>query len=580
MPALIDRLDGLIEHLVGSEETSTAATAADLAARLAGIQLQFEREAELLALAVRLGGGLPDDWTLIERRGVALANAGRGREAGEAFAEALKGLAPGIEMGTDARTRLMSRAGTQYLYAGYLNEGQLALTNPLRDLGIPVPEGARAARLASLRLRGRFLLRGFRLPQGPARPISARDELRLEAAFGACVGLSMLDFVLSDSIAIWRLLEILRLGATAHLAQALALEASSEAAVGGSWWWKRSERLLDAAERLAEAGIPFDRATVLCCRSSLHYYRGWWESSLLDAEAALKELEQCPEQKHPRAITNAYRLGANAHLGDLRRLAELRDELLIDARRRGDVFSENLLHSAEFVLVRLAHGEPDDAIRDADEILKSFKAEHFTSQHYHHLIATVKANLYAGRGMEAWRAVDDASWKRVEESGFLKLVFIGTHLRYHRACAALGAAQTVASDRTDGSEPARYYLSVAEREARRIERSPLPCAKPWSAVIRAGIASQTGGDAEPLLESARAGFEGELVAMSVRRPKHGAREGPERRRVGSMALHENAASICLARLRGERAPTAETWMKEQGVLEPLLLARALVPVYV
>jgi tetratricopeptide (TPR) repeat protein len=559
------RLAALVGHLHRAGKTASAARAADLGAWVAGKMLQFDREAELLDFAVKqLGEGSPGAWKLLARRGEALANAGRGREAGEVLIRATKVLEeqspPQL---VEERRRLLSRAGTQYLFAGYLNEGREALRTVLGNLDIPVPTSMEAARRSSLRMRLslylRLRLRGYRFPDQPGKALSELKELRLKTAHDAFSGLSMLDFTLSDSIALWHLLEAIRLDADARIPSALALEASVEAAIGGQGLWRHSKRLLDKAQQMAKGRKPFDRATVLCCRSSLYYYQGHWDEAITAAKQSIDELKNCPEETHGLAITNAYLLSAMVFKGELRELAPLRDEILDDARRRNDVLTQNVMQSAEFVLIRLARDQPDVALREADATLESFVADHFTSQNYYHVVATVKAHLYKGQGMAAWEQVDDERWNAVKEARFLSLVFIGTHLRYVRACAALAAAQTIAeasSDRSDSIRQRTHLLALAKNERREIARAPLDLAEALAQAIDAGIAQQNGEDARPLLESARAGFAD-----------------------CKMQLHERAAAIVLARLRGGVDQAAEQWMRDQDVLYPLRMARTAVPVF-
>jgi hypothetical protein len=351
--------------------------------------------------------------------------------------------------------------------------------------------------------------------------------------------------------------QILALGANSRLPAALSTEACVEAAAGGRFLWRRAERMLKKAEHWAEKGTPFDRVTVLCCWGQYYYFQGQWQESLVWSQKALDlALAETSGQKHGIAIINAYLLSAVALQGDLRNLARLRDEVLSDARRRGDVLVENLMESAEFVLVRLARDQPDAAIRAAEGVLGSFHAKHFTSQHYYHLIAMVKAHVYAGRGGDAWRQVDAERWTILEASGFHKLTWIGTHMRYLRACAAIAAAHDSKAGRAAKAEPA-MLLEVAEREAHWIGRTHLPVAKTMASAIRAGIAFETGGDAAPLLIAAREGFA-----------------------ASSMKLHEHSASIVLAQLRGESADESEAWMREHEVLFPAKMARTHVPVHV
>jgi hypothetical protein len=201
----------------------------------------------------------------------------------------------------------------------------------------------------------------------------------------------------------------------------------------------------------------------------------------------------------------------------------------------------------------LAAGEVETALRIADETLGDYRMDRFTSQHRHHLVATVQSHLYADDAERAWRRVERA-WPSLLWSGFLWLECLGTQLRYLRASAAVAHARTLPAGRAR-----QRLLRAAAGEARRIRAREVPMAAPMAAAIEAAIAGATGRRAAQI-DALRAACDGFDAA--------------------EMALHREAAHWHL----GELLPDGETlrrasagWMAEQGVVDTAAMARALVP---
>src|SRR5262249_15333533 len=105
-------------HLEGAEKEVEASRYFGKAAEVAARNLAFDRAADLYHRALRLAP--PDvgqQRPLYEQLGDALANAGRGAEAGEAYRKA----AEGAEVGKNRVLR--RRAAEQYLRSGRVKEG-------------------------------------------------------------------------------------------------------------------------------------------------------------------------------------------------------------------------------------------------------------------------------------------------------------------------------------------------------------------------------------------------------------------------------------------------------------------------
>jgi hypothetical protein len=251
-------------------------------------------------------------------------------------------------------------------------------------------------------------------------------------------------------------------------------------------------------------------------------------------------------------VVHCFVLSALANLGCLQELSLKARDLVRDAERRHDRYALHVFQTGDAVMTHLALGEVDEALRVADESLHDYPPGQFTSQHRHHLVATVQSHLYLGDAEQAWARIERA-WPSLRWSGFLLLDCLGTQLRYLKACAALAMARGPAA-----SEAARF-LRIARREARRIRRSTLSVAAPMADAIDAGIAG------------AKRRLDRQAVSLRA------AAEGFAR---AEMALHREAARCHLADIApgGDSGRTESyDWMTRQGIVHPASMARAVVP---
>src|SRR5262249_55403021 len=125
----------LVRHLEAAGETDRAAFLAERAAERASEALAFDRAVEFLRTALRLGHYDEEDRRRLQLElGDALANAGRGPEAAEAFLEAAQG--------QDEATRFecQYRAAEQLLGSGHTERGLELLRVVLAALGEELPE--------------------------------------------------------------------------------------------------------------------------------------------------------------------------------------------------------------------------------------------------------------------------------------------------------------------------------------------------------------------------------------------------------------------------------------------------------
>ena len=141
--------EAMASHLYAAGDLARAGPHAARAARSAAEALAFDRAAELYGRALQWGQPVHGDLA------VALANAGRGREAAEAFLAAAEAGPPSLAFD------LRRRASEEYLKTGHVREGMAVLEVVLDAIGEHMAPTPWRATLRLLRRRAAIHLRGL-----------------------------------------------------------------------------------------------------------------------------------------------------------------------------------------------------------------------------------------------------------------------------------------------------------------------------------------------------------------------------------------------------------------------------------
>jgi hypothetical protein len=232
-------------HWRGAGDPGRASHFVALAAVQAARQLAFERAIRLYRQAISLGGSGAIVFEHWEKLGEALANAGRGAEAAEAYQAAARGATSLHAL------RLQRLAADQLLRSGHVDDGIAAMRPVLAAYGVPAPSTPRRA-LASFLWHKALLATarprlGFR--ERAECDVSPKQLARLDACWSAAFGLFMVDQVRALDYHARHLLSALAVGEPSRVARGLVMEATATAALG-----KRRERvrwLLDRASDLS-----------------------------------------------------------------------------------------------------------------------------------------------------------------------------------------------------------------------------------------------------------------------------------------------------------------------------------------
>jgi hypothetical protein len=542
--------EDLAHHLAAAGERDAAAGFAVEAAERRARSLAFGRAAELFRTALALRGPDHADTGAVTRRMAdALAAAGRGGAAGEAYLDAAARL-------PDERAALTCRGAEQFLRVGELARGRELMARLLRGLGWRLPRTAFGTVLAVIARRVQLALRGLRLPvrawaPGPRTP---ENLLRIDAAWTLASSAMMVDAVRATYFATHNLRLALDEAEPFRLARALGLEAI-HASAPGSRSPARADRLLALLHQLTR-GAPHAlmQGMLPLAECVVASNRGQWRLVRERSERAARLFQSHGAGVAWEIATSHYFfLGALVSMGEFREYSRRFPAILEDARARGDVYAEAVLVlSAGSYIVPLKEDRIAAARAELDAALAQLPGPGWGLPRLWGLFAKVDIALYAGEADEAWRLLEEA-WPRVSRSLLLFVQTIRVYVRHQRGRAALAVAARATVARARAA-----LVRLAEREARALEREGLPWAAAFALPLRAGAARLAGRDDEAAQLLARA-----ARALSA----------------VDMGMHAAGARLAHAWLVGDDAARAEaeTWMRERDVVRPERVAALVCP---
>jgi tRNA A-37 threonylcarbamoyl transferase component Bud32 len=533
----------LVRHLEGAGQPARAAKFAERAARLAAEALAFDRAAELLNNALRLG-----DYNQNERRdlhiqlGDVLVHAGRGAEAAAAYLAAVPGATATI------RLECRRLASEQLLMSGHLEGAQEALNDVLAEIGERLPATPFGAILSLLWQRAKLRLRPLRWTPHDESEIRQRDLTRLEVYKAVGFGLALIDSVRGAEYQMRGLLLALKTGEQRRLARALCAEAVFYGAQGGRNLI-RTYKMLDHATKLNEAvGGPYLAAWTVGSRGIADFFAGeYWKSirQLREADRIMREATTGTSWEISSVrifITFALR-----HLGAFNELRRAYLEYVRDAARRGDRYSETTLIRA-CNLVWLSQDDVAQARKDLERATWPAPVGGFLHlQHWFELRATSELDLYTGEpGVRpGFDELDGSLMARIQK--------VRTESRFLRGRVHLANARSP-SER-------KAAAAAARKIARGLEREKAAYAHVWSLLLHAG-AEAAEGDVDACMRTLR-----EAVAAAEAREMLMCASSA-RWRLGKIIGGDEGSAL---------VQQAGAWMKSEGIAKPERMVQVLAP---
>ncbi|HQR66103.1 MAG TPA: AAA family ATPase, partial [Thermoanaerobaculia bacterium] len=482
-------------HFSAAEELETAAEYVRQAARQASTALAFDRAARLYRAALNLGAPETEERALRVALGDALANAGRGAEAAEAFSTAARGA------NAADRLELQRRAADQLLRSGHIDRGLAAIREVLGSVGMKLAGGPVRALLSLLLHRAWIRVRGLRFQERDASQVAAERLMKIDVCWTVAAGVGLVDTIRGNDFQARQLLLALQAGEPYRVARALALEVVFSAITGGRGR-QRTERVQKVASSLAtRIGHPHAIGLVTFTSGFAAYLEGRWRTALelLDrAEVILRE--RCTGVAWELGNTRYEALRALVYMGRFDELSRRFPSYLKDARLRGDLYVETSLRARIACPVLLVLDRPDKARQELREALARWSKRAFHLQHYYDLFGEVEIDLYEGNVEAAWERLLQG-WPAFRRSLLPRVQYLFVEWCHLHARAVLAG---VAS----GKLPPQR-LGLALRDARSIQRARMPWADPFADLIRASVAASSGDRpaALALLASAESGFE-------------------------------------------------------------------------
>jgi hypothetical protein len=538
----------LARHFHSAGEFTRAGDYYRQAASRAAETLAFVRAAELCRLALQLcPAGAAEVLRLRTQLADALANAGRGGEAGHEYLSAAAGAAP------EEALELRRRAALQLLISGHVDEGLAALRLVLGGAGLKLAPNPRRALLALLLHRAQLWFRGLKFRERDASQVPLADLRQVDICSSVAVGLGMIDPIRGADFQSRSLLLALRAGEPYRIARALALQAVS-GATAGTRAARRTSKLLDSAAALAEkVGNPHALGLVSLSRGVVAYLEGRWADSRMFLEGAERTFrDRCIGVAWELDTAQLFYLFSLCHLGELANLSRRLPLVRKEAAERGDLYTLTWLELFLTPVIRMASDDAEGARRDLSQQMGRLPQQGFHLQQTNGLFRAAEVELYAGDGNAARRLAAEL-WSAQTGSLLTRVQFLRTCTCQLLARSALAAAIT-------GTDATRL-LATAERQADRLEGEERPDALAWAKLFRAGIAAARGhaSRATILLGEAVAG----LDAVGMRLYAAAAR-----RRLGRL-IGGDAGKALVAE--------ADAWMASQGIKNPARMTAMLAP---
>lgn len=465
--------EALFIHFNASGSHELATQYAEEAAAKSARALAFDRAAEFYRHALELNEDQARALNLREALGDALANAGRGADAAEAYIAAAE-VAEGLH-----RLDLRRRAAEQLLVSGHIDQGMSATTKVLEQVGLKLAATPTRALLALIVLRLWVAVRGLGFREADPATVPPKTLARIDVAWSTAAGLSVVDNIRAAHFQTRNLLLCLRAGEPTRLLRALVLE-SVFVSIRGAKHYDRAQEIIAVCRDLAQRHPSSDNEALIdLAVASSAYFTGRWTIAHDRVESFLARYrEGLTRLQWELRSLQYFGLCALIYRGQLRLLSQRLPAYLREARDRGDLyFSTNLL-VGETNIYWLVEDQPDEARRVVRDAMERWSKGNMQVQHWYALQSLAQIDLYTGETEGTLQRVEEAL-PDVRKSLLLRVQH--THVKalwLHARCALA---------RND-----RASTIKAERDARQLDRAAAPWASALASLIRAGVRARNG----------------------------------------------------------------------------------------
>lgn len=494
-------LQSVVEHAERGGDTAAVRRYILPAARQAADAFAFARAAALYRRAIELQISDIDETELYTQLGSALANAGHGRESGEAYENAALVLLSQTAPNSQRLHYLRRRAAEQFLQSGHDQQAVKALRDVLAAQGVPFPSARSQALSWALGLRMKSLFKNLEAPTRSEREVPRELTERFDAIWAVTMRLTMVNHTRTSYFSARCLMAALEAREPSRIVLGLSLEAPNVAMVPAAFFQRRADRMLSIAGKLAErTGSAYDRAIALSGRGATEWLRGRWLPSLElmdEASDLIRQSSQGVSWEH--ALFGMWAMAALAHLGRFKQLAARAHGVLRDAELRDDRYLARNCYLGQSTLAWLAEDRPEWAEDCANKAI-GWSPEEYTTQHYHHYLSGAQTLLYVGEGTRAHeRTVKE--WPLLKQNLFLGAPAVRDELLHLRGRTALAAALSAGGK-------AQALWGQVRKDAKALASHGLACSRGWAELLLGAVNLQAGdrSGAQRSLETAREHF--------------------------------------------------------------------------
>jgi tetratricopeptide (TPR) repeat protein len=524
-------------HAVTAADRAAALFAFDRAARLYQLALSLQKDA---AIAARLRVRLAD----------ALANAGRGGEAGHAYLTA----ANDVSDDRASFVELQRRAAEQFLISGHMDQGMAALSGVLNAVGMRLARTPFSAMLLLPWRRLLIRLRGLRFRERSASQLPPDLLLQIDSCWSVAIGLAFVDSIRAAEFQARHCLLALRSGEPNRVARALALEAGY-ASLGGTATRRRTSTVVQLALSLAEhLNKPHTLGLAWLTAGIAAHLEGRWRPSLDLCDRAETLLRNsCTGVTWELDTARLHIVSNVSHLGELRSLCDRAPALIASAYDRGDVYGATALVLRAAFLMALIRDDPHTAAEDLSRAESAWSGRReFLLQHYWGTMARLDVLAYEGNGAAAY-ALLEQRWRQFIAAQMRRVQFTRVESSYRRARSAV----MWALDPSSAPSQRTRLLQDARRHCRVLLNEPMDWSIGLGHLVFAGAMLSQGDERRALtsLKSAEERFESAGMALHA---------VLSRRARGRLIGGDQGRSLCDA---------SDAWLRAQGVVNCTSMSR-------
>lgn len=475
----------------------------------------------------------------------ALANDGRGREAGVEFLALADGQPPSEAL------KYELRAAEQFLMGGSLDAGLETSDRVLGRVGVKLATTPLGAILSVLGRRALLKLRGFKFKERAAFELPAGELQRLDVCSFLGGPLGMVDPLRGFDLQVRQMFLALKAGEPRHVARGFTYQIANFAIAGSkerAFTWRLIEDGLALADRI---GDPAVRGRILLSAGMAAKLNQELPASLKYLEQAFEAFGNMPGLSWERQTARIFMLDDLMWMGRWNELFEQLPGFIEAARQRGDLYVSSYMRSRYAPLGYLIDDDPEGARAEADRAMAAWSTRGSSLQRYYQLYSGVQSSLYLGDAARAWEQLEQ-SWPTAKKTVMRSIQSVRIPLLEIRGRVALAIV-------ADNRSPA--HLKIAADCARSLRRERVLWANAFAASIEGAVMAWSGDRDGALERLAAAERDLEAVEMS------GFRAAGRRRR-GEYSGGEEGRQL---------VENADTWLAAQRVRNPAVLTRCFAP---